>query len=120
MAQTKIEYTKQGDYLIPNLTLPPQEKYPPLGKFGMLRRTYLKEHRKGIYGILLMDNELTKHLHEIDSQANEMLEQIMSEMAQNEGITEQMKADNQMLWVQNMNNIRNRAEEIVLNELIYS
>ncbi len=119
MPKTKIEYTRQGDYLIPNLILPPQENYPALGKYGMLRKKYLMEHRKTMFMIYQMENTLNKHIHETDMQAKEMMEHLTKQMAKEQGVTEKLKAEDQMEWVRRMNNIRNAAEEIVLAELIY-
>ena len=86
----------------------------------MLRFNYLRKHREALYTIMLMENTLNPHLEEIDRQAQEMEQQLISQLAQQEGITEQLKAENQMEWVTQMNNIRNRADEIVLNDLIYA
>ena len=86
----------------------------------MLRFNYLRKHREALYTIMLMENTLNPHLEEIDRQAQEMEQQLISQLAQQEGVTEQLKAENQMEWVARMNSIRNRADEIVLNELIYA
>ena len=86
----------------------------------MLRFNYLRKHRETLYTIMLMENTLNHHLEEIDRQAQEMEQRLISQLAQQEGITEQLKAENQMEWVARMNNIRNRADEIVLNELIFA
>lgn len=112
----ELTYTRQGDYLIPNL-LPPER--PKVGKYGMLRNSYLKNHREWLYTLMLMEDTLNPHLEEIDRKANEMMEQLMSQMAAEQGVTEALKAQNQLLWVQRMNNIRHSAEEIVLTEVIY-
>ena len=112
-----ITYTQIGDYLLPNLT--PSEK-PKVGRWGMLRFSYLRKHREALYTIMLMKGTLNPHLEEIDRQAQEMEQQLISQLAQQEGVTEQLKAENQMEWVAQMNNIRNRADEIVLNDLIYA
>ena len=117
--KTGIGYTLQGDYYIPDLTLPPEDDTRPIGVWGMRHRDYLKNHRKAIYSIMLMDNTLHSYLADINEQADEMFNQLVKDMAKSEGITEQLKAENQMLWVQKMNNIRNRAMEIVNSELIY-
>lgn len=85
-----------------------------------MRKTFLKEHRSGTYNSLLLHNRLTEHLLEIDRMAREQVEQTMAQMAQTENVTEKMKAENQMLWIQRMNSIRQRAEETVLNDLIYA
>jgi hypothetical protein len=117
--ETGISYTLQGDYYIPDFTLPPEGDTRPIGVWGMRHRDYLKNHRKAIYSIMLMDNTLHSYLADINEQADEMFNQLVKDMAKSEGITEQLKAENQMLWVQKMNNIRNRAMEIVNSELIY-
>ena len=107
----------QGDYLLPDLTVP---ESPTLGKYGMLRRSYLKDHRDGIYTGMLLTGKLNAHLTEIDRQATEMMERLTAQMAKAQGVTESLKASDQMKWVQMMNNIRSAAEEIVLTELVYS
>ena len=112
-----LQYRQQGDYLIPNLTLP---QAPQIGKYGMLRHTYLRNHREPKFTALLMTDQLSSHLEQIDQQANQMMEQLILQMKKEQKVTEQLKADNQMLWVQMMNDIRNQAEEIVLKELIYA
>ena len=111
-------YHQEGDYLIPNL-LPSEGSDTPLGKYGRLRRTFLKEHHNGIYTAMLMDGSLWNHLHEIDQSCKERLDRIVSQMAEQENVTENLKAADQMEWVRRMNNIHNRAEEIVLHELVY-
>jgi len=112
-------YTKVGDYLIPDLILPPEDDNRPIGIWGRRHLDYLKNHRKGLYFIMVMDNTLHTHLSDINEQAEEMFLRLVKDIAKAEDITEQLKAENQMLWVQRMNNIRNRAKEIVNNELIY-
>lgn len=113
----ELTYTMQGDYLLPDLTVP---ESPTLGKYGMLRRSYLKDHRNGIYTGMLLTGKLNAHLTEIDRQATEMMERLTAQMAKAQGVTESLKASDQMKWVQMMNNIRSAAEEIVLTELVYS
>ena len=112
-------YRQEGDYLIPNL-LPPEGSDTPLGKYGRLRRTFLKEHHNGIYTAMLMDGSLWNHLHEIDQSCKERLDRIVTQMAEQENVTENLKAADQMEWVRCMNSIHNRAEEIVLHELVYA
>lgn len=112
-------YRQEGDYLIPNL-LPPEGSDTPLGKYGRLRRTFLKEHHNGIYTAMLMDGSLLDHLYEIDQSCKERLELIVSQMAERENVTEALKAADQMEWVRRMNNIRNRAEEMVLADIVYA
>ena len=116
-AQIGMEYALVGDYYLPALK-PPQTR--PIGRWGMLRFNYLRKHREALYTIMFMEETLNPHLEEIDRQAQEMEQQLISQLAQREGVTEKMKAENQMEWVARMNNIRNRAEEIVLNDLIYA
>ena len=113
-----IEYVRQGDYYIPNLALPEETEYH-IGKYGSLRRTFLKEHHNWLYSTMLMQGTLLKHLAETDEICNSTLKDMMSKMAKQEGVTEQLKADNQMLWVQKVNNIRNRAEEFIMKEYVY-
>ena len=113
----EITYTRVGDCYLPNLAAP---ESPKVGRWGMLRFNYLRKHREALYTIMLMEGTLNPHLEEIDRQAQEMEQRLISQLAQQEGITEQMKAENQLEWVARMNGIRNRAEQIVLNELIYS
>ena len=111
--------TNNGDYLIPDIKMDDQPA-GMIGKYGRMRKTFLKEHRSGTYNSLLLQNKLTEHLLEIDRTAREQVEQTMAQMAQTENVTEKMKAENQMLWIQRMNSIRQRAEETVLNNLIYA
>ena len=111
-------YRQEGDYLIPNLALPDDSEYQ-VGKYGRMRLDYLKEHRKILYTNYLMEGTLSKHLSEIDQACNERMENIVSAMAKQEGVTEALKAADQMEWVRRMNNIRNRAEEIVLREVVF-
>lgn len=113
-----ITYEKCGDYLIPNL-IPDLEPEGELRKFGLMRRFYLENHKRGIYSGLLLSGELKKHLLMIQEQAEERFDWLVEQMAKQEGVTEQLKAQDQMLWVRRMNNIRNAAEKIVLNEIIY-
>lgn len=114
----KITYTQQGDYLLPDLKLPEQPKVE-IGIWGKRHLRYLKNQHPIIYTNLLTSCKLTAYLADIDEEANEMFERLVRQFAKQEGVTEKLKADNQMLWVQRMNNIRNRAEEIVNNEMIY-
>ena len=115
----KIEYTKVGDYYLPNLVAPENMKNFEIGKYGKLRLRYLKEHKKAEYTILLMDNKLQKHLMEIDKIATERFKLLMKQYAEKENITEELKAKDQLKWVGLMNNIKHSAEEIILKELIY-
>lgn len=111
-------YEKCGDYLIPNL-IPDPEPEGELRKFGLMRKSYLENHRRGIYSGLLLSGELKKHLLMIQAQAETRFDLLVEQMAEREGVTEQLKAQEQMLWVRRMNNIRNAAEEIVLKEIVY-
>lgn len=114
----KITYTQQGDYLLPNLKLPEQPKVE-IGIWGKRHLRYLKNHHPIIYTNLLTSCKLTAHLADIDREANEMFNRLVKQLAKQEGVTEQLKAENQILWVRRMNNIRNRAEEFVNSKLIY-
>ena len=109
-------YYQEGGYLLPNL-MPPESVL--VGIWGQRRRRYLKVHRQPIYTALFLSGELDSHLSEIDQQAEEMFSQLVKQMAEQEGITEQLKADHQMEWVEHMNNVCNRAIEIVNTELIF-
>ena len=111
-------YTKVGDYLLPNLRIDESEQQP-VGKYGRMRKRYLKEHRPVLYTNLLLAGELDQHLAEIDEACEERMELLTQQMAKQEGVTEALKASDQMEWVRRMNSIRNRAEEIVLYELVY-
>ena len=115
---TKITYTQQGDYLLPNLKLPEQAKVE-IGIWGKRHLRYLKNHHPIIYTNLLTSCKLTAYLANIDEQAEDMFFRLVEQLAEKEGVTERLKADNQMLWVRKMNNIRNIAQEIVNAELIY-
>ncbi len=112
-------YRQVGDYFIPNLILPDDGDYQ-IGKYGRMRCSYLKEHRKILYNNYVMECKLFEHLAEIDQACNERMDAIVSAIAKQEGVTEALKAEDQMEWVRRMNNIRNRAEEIVLAELVYA
>ena len=112
-------YRQVGDYFIPNLVLPDDDKYQ-IGKYGRMRRSYLKEHRKILYNNYVLEGTLFKHLAEIDQACNERMEIIVPVMTEQEGVTEALKAADQMEWVRRKNSIRNRAEEIVLTELVYA
>lgn len=116
---TEITYTRQGDYNLPNL-LPPQEEPVPHGKYALLRKKFLKEHRRITYTNLLTSGKLNGHLAEIQQTAQRRMEEIVAQMAKTQGVTEELKASDQMKWVGLMNNIQNAAEEMVLAELIYS
>ena len=112
-------YRQVGDYFIPSITLPDDGEYQ-IGKYGRMRRSYLKEYRKILYNNYVLEGTLFKHLAEIDQIGNERIENIVSAMAKQEGVTEALKAADQIEWVRRMNSIRNRAEEIILTELVYA
>ena len=114
-----LTYTKNGDYLIPNLSLSEQPE-KPLGKYGRMRKVYLKEHRPILYNQLLMSEKLYSHLLEIDRTANSRLEQMMPQLAESAGATEELKARDPMRWVGLMNTCKAQAEEILMAELIHS
>ena len=115
----EITYSQCGDYYIPNLILQ-QEEHQPIGKYGRMRMRYLKEYRPFIYSNLLLSGKLNQHLAETDQACMDRIGLITQQMKVQEGVTEALKAADQMGWVAQMNNIQNRAEEIVLNELIYA
>lgn len=116
---TKITYTQQGDYLLPDLKLPEQPKVE-IGIWGKRYLRHLKNHHPIIYTNLLTSCELTAYLANVDEAATELFDRLVKQLAKQEGITEQFKVDNQMLWVKKMNNIRNQAQEIVNTEIIFS
>lgn len=114
----KIQYHKSGDYYLPNLSIEDQETQP-IGKYGRMRKRYLKEHRPVLYSNMLLEGKLFRHLAEINQACDNRMELIVRQMKQQEGVTEQLKAADQMEWVRRMSSIRYRAEEIVLHELVY-
>lgn len=111
-------YTETGDYVLPNLTLPEKEERP-IGVWGQRRLRYLKEHHKVLYYNLLTSENLHSHLVDIEEQAQELFLRLLKEYAEREGVIEQLKAENQMKWVRRMNNIRNRATEVVNTEVVF-
>ena len=114
----EISYSQCGDYLIPNLILPEAE--PKLiGKYGRMRKRYLKDHRPVLYSNLLLSGKLHQHLYEIDQACTDRIELITQQMMVQKGVTEALKAADQMEWVRRMNSIQSRAEEIVLHEIVY-
>lgn len=115
----EITYTRQGDYYLPNLTLPEQPQVE-LGMYAHLRRRFLENHHKILYFNLLTKCKLIEHLADIEQQALDLEDRIIRQMAEQQGVTEALKAQDQMEWVRRMNNIRNAAKEIVCNELIYT
>lgn len=112
-----IEYIRSGDYYIPDLKLPEENR--PIGKWGRMHRDYLKEHRPIFYDDLILSCKLWTYLADLNQQAQKRLETLISQMTAAEGIAEELKASNQLAWVQRMNSIRARAEEIIREELIY-
>ena len=116
---SELRYVRCGDYLIPDLTLN-VKVYPPLGKYGRMREKYLREHRHLLYSTMLLGGRLDEHLHEIDVAARKRMDQLMRQMAETAGITEELKACDPMRWVGEMNAIKMQAEEMILEELIYN
>ena len=115
--QMGVTYRQEGDYFLPNLTVPERV---PAGIWGQRRRQYLREHRKALYNALLLSGKLDILLADIDQQVEDMFFKLVKQMAEQEGITEQLKTDSQMEWVGRMNNIRDRATEIINAEIIYT
>ena len=125
MAKTIFEqmggtYTQVGDYYLPNLKLPEEEKQANIGVWGMRHKRFLKENHRVLYANLMTSGKLVTYLDDIERQATTMFLRLVKELAEKENVTEELKATDQMLWVQKMNNIRNRATEIVNSELIYT
>ena len=116
----ELTYTKIGDYLYPDLTLPETKVDHPLGKYGMLRKTYLKQHRPMVYDRLLLVGQLDAHLREIDKIATEQVNHMVADLAAKEGVDEQLKAADQLRWVGLMNSFRAAAEEQILREIVYA
>ena len=118
--QTGISYTLHGDYYLPDLALSDEEKGVEIGVWGQRHLRYIKQHRKVLYLNLLTSGKLNGYLADIDKQAEDMFSQLVKQMAESEGVSEQLKADNQMEWVGRMNNIRCRANEIIYKEIVFS
>ena len=112
-----MSYTLHGDYYLPDLVL--REEEPTYGKYGMLRKQFLKEHRSAGYQYLLLTGKLNKHLNQTDQEAREQVETLMEQMTEKQGVTEKLKAQDQMKWVRLMNNIKASAEEIILKNMVY-
>ena len=112
-------YTQVGDYLLPDLSLPAEKEPGNIGVWALRHKRYLKQHHKVLYYNLLTSGKLDSHLADIEEQAQQLFLRLVKELAEKEGVTEKLKAENAMLWVRQMNNIRNRATEIVNNEVIY-
>ena len=117
--RTGIEYNLVNDYYIPNIVLPKPRRTGNVGKYGRMRARYLRENKKAEYSIMLINNELTNHLLDIDDICRERIDMLVKQMAEKENVNEELKANNQIKWLQMMNNIKNRVEEIVINEIIY-
>lgn len=112
-----MSYTLHGDYYLPDLVL--REEEPTYGKYGMLRKQFLKEHRSARYQYLLLTGKLNEHLNQTDQEAREQVETLMEQMTEKQGVTEELKVQNQTKWVRLMNNIKANAEEMVLREILY-
>ncbi|MBO5256828.1 MAG: TnpV protein [Clostridia bacterium] len=117
--KNELTYTKNGDYMIPDIQLS-EQVMKPLGRYGRMRREYLKKHRPILWNQMILSEKLYPHLYEIEETANRRMEQMMEELTKKEGVTEEMKSENPMQWVQTMNRLHAEAEETILTELIYS
>ena len=117
---TKIQYRQVGDYNIPNLSLPSEEANITLGKWGMMHKDYLEKHKKVLFSSLLIQGKLYQHCAEIENQARDMFDTLIEQMKQAENVTEQLKEENQIEWVCRMQNIEERAKELVIEELIFN
>ena len=117
--KTGINYTRHGDYYLPDLSLPAEEEIP-IGVWGQRHAAFLKTHQRSVYNEFLVSGKLQRYLAQIDRDAQEMFDLLVRQLAEQEGITEQLKAKDQMVWVQKMNSIQTRATEIVNHELIYT
>ena len=117
--RTGIEYNLVNGYYIPNIVLPQPRRTGNVGKYGRMRARYLRENKKAEYSIMLMNNELISHLLDIEGICRERIDMLVKQMSEKENVNEELKANNQIKWVQMMNNIKNRVEEIVINEIIY-
>lgn len=113
-----ISYTNKGDYLLPDLILEDKERFN-IEKYGLLRLNYIKKEKLGLYFDLLVNDKLNEYLHNIDTIVMEKVQKLIKELTEKENITEELKSNNQMLWIGKMNNIKNMVEEIVLKEYIY-
>ena len=118
--KNSISYRQVGDYFIPNLIIPPEEASITLGKWGMLHKVYMCKHQKVLFNSLLIQSKLFQHCAEIEKQANEMYDLLIEQMKETEGVTEQLKEENQLEWAQRMGNIQQRAREIVITDLIHN
>lgn len=125
MVKTSFEqnggtYRQVGDYLIPNLTLSPEEANIKLGKWGQMHRDYLRKHKPVVFATLLAQGRLWQYLADVDMQAREMFDTLVEQMKEREGVTEQLKEENQMEWIRKMNNIQNRVNEMIETDLIFN
>ena len=118
-SNVKVTYHQEGDYLIPDLFIKKDRRHYQIGKYGYLRLDFLKNHKRGLYCELCLKNELNKHLIEIDKEANKRVNTIIDQLAKKENVSVYPDGKEPLSWTQKMNNIKNRAEEIVLNEIIY-
>ena len=116
---SELNYKRNGDYLLPDMGLTEAER-KPLGKYGIMRQQYLEQNRPGLYTRLILSGRLMEHLQEIDETAHSRLESLMSLLTKQQGVTEELKARDQMAWVGAMNSLKNQAEEMILTELIYA
>ena len=116
---SELNYKRNGDYLLPDMGLTEAER-KPLGKYGIMRQQYLEKNRPGLYTRLILSGRLMEHLQEIDKTAHSRLESLMSQLTKQQGVTEELKARDQMTWVGAMNNLKSQAEEMILTELIYA
>ena len=117
--KNSISYRNVGDYLIPNLVLPPEEANITLGKWGMMHKSYLEKNKKVFFSLLLGQGKLYQHCAEIENQARATFDTLVEQMKETEGVTEQLKEENQLEWVQRMGNLQQRAREVVFNEFVY-
>ena len=113
-----LSYTLYGDYYLPNLEI--DEEEPTYGKYGIMRKQFLKEHRSARYQYLVLTGKLTEHLNQVDKETREKVEMLVEQMAERWGVTEELKLQDQMEWVRRMNNVKNVVEEMVLLEIIYA
>ena len=117
--RTEIEYNLVNGYYIPNIVMPKPRRTGNVGKYGRMRARYLKENKKVEYSIMLIENKLTSHLLDVDDICRERVDFLVKQIAEKEKVNEELKAQNQLEWVARMNNIKNRVEEIITNEIIY-
>lgn len=117
--KNSISYRRVGDYKIPNLTLPPEETNITLGKWGMLHKDYLEKHNRVLFNLLLIQGNLYQHCADVEKQARAMFDTLVKQMELSEGITEQLKEENQMEWIRRVQNVEARIRELIFEELIY-